>query len=329
MSSHGYRIAIVNPTTLVGNELKSILHERGIPYARIELIDTTGEEAGALTEVANEAALVTAASPEAFAGLDLTFFCGPAEKNEQWLALAEGFVIDLSQPSAVETRGVPIVAGVNDHALIEGAGAVSPHPVAIPIALILHQLAQATKVELCTASVIQPASEHGQRGVDELFQQTINALNMQAIPKEVFDRQLAFNLFPAADGSSTESYVVAQVREILGGRTPLSVSITQGTLFHGHSFSLFVKCEEEMTEPHIAELLAKSPAIDIAATDETYATIDAAGRDEVLIGRIHRDPEIPNAFWLWAVVDNLRRSSALNAVLIAEAMFARFGEKPN
>lgn len=329
MTKSGYRIAIVNPTTLVGNELKTILHDRGIPYAHIELIDTTGENAGALTEVDAEAAVVSSATEAEFEGLDIAFFCGAASHNEPWVTRGEGFRIDLSQPTAAEGQGVAIVAGVNDDKIDPELVAISPHPVTIPIVLVLHQLQKAANVKLCAVSAIQPASEHGQAGVDELFQQTVNALNMHAIPKEIFDRQLAFNLYPAASSNVTEAYVATQVREILGARVPVSVSITQGTIFHGHSLSFFIQTDDEVDEERIAKVLGESSAIEVADAEETFATIDAAGRDQVLIGRIHRDAVIPGAFWIWAVVDNLRRSSALNAVLIAEAMLSRFGEKPN
>lgn len=329
MRNSGYRIAIVNPTTLVGNELKTILHERGIPYAHIELIDTTGEAAGTLTEVANEAAVVTAASEEAFAGVDLAFFCGRGEQNEKWINREEGFTIDLSQPTAAEGQGIAVVAGVNDDQMQEGVVAISPHPVAVPIALVIHALQKVTKIRLCAVSAIQPASEMGQEGVDELFQQTVAALNMKSIPKEVFDRQLAFNLFPAVNAAASEGYVTTQIRQVLGWQSPVSVTLTQGTLFHGYALTFFVQTEDDLDEEAITAALRKSSALEIAEPDDDYTTIDAAGKDQVLIGRIRRDRDLPNSFWIWAVVDNLRRSSALNAVLIAESMFSKFGEKPN
>ena len=59
-------------------------------------------------------------------------------------------------------------------------------------------------------------------------------------------------------------------------------------------------------------------AIALPQEDESFGTIDAAGKDEVLVAEVRRDPSITGGFWVWAVCDNLRRSSALNAVLVAE-----------
>ena len=66
-----------------------------------------------------------------------------------------------------------------------------------------------------------------------------------------------------------------------------------------------------------------SPAIE-AVDEADGSTIDAATKDSVLVGRVKRDDAIPNGIWIWAVCDNLRRGSSLNAVLVAEAMFNDF-----
>ena len=318
-SPAGYRLGIVNPLTLVGNEIKTILRERAFPFAKVALLDSTGSAAGALTEVGDEPAVVAPVAQEGLDDLDLVFFCGPAEGNREWIArqAEDDFIaVDLSQPTTAE-EGKLAVAGVN----LEELGGqdevlVSPHPVAIPIALILHQIGTLSPIEICTATVVQPASEFDQEGVEELAQQTISVLNVHAVPKTIFDRQLAFNLYPALERN--EEFIVSQVRGITDPRTQLALLITQGTIFHGHTFSLFVKTREELEPARIVEALQANPALVFAEGDQQFGTIDAAGRDEVLIAEVRPDPAIRGGFWVWAVCDNLRRSSALNAVLIAE-----------
>ena len=317
-SPNGLRLGIVNPLTLVGNEIASILRERAFPYAKIALLDSTGN-AGALTDVDNEPAVVAAASREELEDLDLVFFCGPPAGNREWLerqADDDFIAIDLSQPTSTDD-GKLAIAGVNLEEL--GAGddlLISPHPVAIPIALILHQIATVAPVEICTATVVQPASEFEQEGVEELAQQTISVLNLHAIPKSVFDRQLAFNLYPALEHN--EERIVSQIRAVTDPRIELALLITQGTIFHGHTFSLFVKTREDVDAAKIVEALKANPALALPEGDQQFGTIDAAGRDEVLVAEVRRDPTIRGGFWVWAVCDNLRRSSALNAVLAAE-----------
>jgi aspartate-semialdehyde dehydrogenase len=318
-NASGYRLGIVNPLTLVGNEVKSILRERAFPYAKIALLDSTGTAAGALTEVDTEPAVVAPVAQEGLDDLDLVFFCGPAASNQEWIArhATDDFIaVDLSQPTTSED-GRLAIAGVNLEDLGAGDGMiVSPHPVAIPIALILHQIATLSPVEICTATVVQPASEFEQEGVEELAQQTINVLNVQSVTKTVFDRQLAFNLYPAAERN--EEFIVAQIRGLTDPRTQIAMLITQGTIFHSHTFSLFLKTREEIAVSRIVEALQANPALVFPEGDQQFGTIDAAGKDEVLIAEVRADPGIRGGFWVWAVCDNLRRSSALNAVLLAE-----------
>jgi aspartate-semialdehyde dehydrogenase len=316
----GLRIGIVNPLTLVGNEVKMILRERSFPLDRLILLDSSGKSAGALTEIGDEPAVVTAISDDELEDLDLVFFCGRAEWNREWLHRADDvrfLAVDLSQPSTAENARL-IVAGINLEELVDVDERVlaSPHPVAIPIALILHQIQLVAKVSLCTATVVQPASEFEQEGVEELAAQTMSVLNVKSMPHEVFDRQLAFNLYPAVEHQ--EESIAGQVHALTSPKLDLALLVTQGTIFHSHTFSLFVKTSGAPVVEQIVESLKANPALAFAEGDQQFGTIDAAGKDEVLIAEVRRDPSIDGGFWVWAVCDNLRRGSALNAVLVAE-----------
>lgn len=317
--STGYRLGIVNPLTLVGNEIKTILRERSVPFDKVVLLDSTGKAENAITDLGDEAAVVIPATDDELEELDLVFFCGPAAVNGEWIersAEDKFIVLDLSQPTTTD-NGKLAVAGVNLDAIDAGDDVlVSPHPVAIPMAILLHQIAQLSPIELCTATVIQPASHFEQEGVEELAQQTISVLNAHGIPHQVFDRQLAFNLYPALE--RTEDFIVSQIKSLTDPRTAIALFVTQGTIFHGHTFSLFIKTQEEFESDAIREALGRNPAVAFAEGDQQFGTIDAAGRDEVLVADVRPDPSIRGGFWVWAACDNLRRSSALNAVLVAE-----------
>src|SRR5688572_18677504 len=104
-SPAGIRLGIVNPLTLVGNEVKSILRERAFPMLKVALLDSAGAAAGALTEIGDEPAVVAPIAQEGVDDLDLVFFCGPADANRDWIArhADDDFIaIDLSQPSTAE-----------------------------------------------------------------------------------------------------------------------------------------------------------------------------------------------------------------------------------
>lgn len=321
----GYRLGIVNPLTLVGNEVKTLLHDRGIPYQKITLLSSLEDEKGALTELDDEPAVVQPISNDELDGLDLVFFCGPGDANLPWIELAEqlGFIaVDLSQPSSM-AAGHYAVSGVNDEEIAGRTGVlISPGPIATPLSIFLGQLLKSVPIELCVATVIQPASESGQGGVEELMQQTISVFNMTAVPQAVFDRQLAFNLYPAQGMDEEIAGISKRIREVIGD-FPLAISVLQGTLFHGHSFSLFLQMRAGTKPEDLAAALRGHPAIEVNEDAEGVSTVDAAGRDQILVSTIRADASLPGSFWVWMVSDNLRRGSALNAVLAAETVLAR------
>ena len=120
------------------------------------------------------------------------------------------------------------------------------HPAAVVLALLLLRAQKVGAVKRVVATVFEPASEHGQKGMDELHEQTVNLLSFQQLPKEVFDTQVAFNMMarygekslpPLAVGgaarcSSTISGLPARTR-----RLP-SLLLLQAPIFHGHAFAL-------------------------------------------------------------------------------------------
>jgi aspartate-semialdehyde dehydrogenase len=316
----GPRLAIVNPLSLVGNEVKLILGQRSFPYEKLVLLDSSGQTAGAVTEAGDEPAIVAPISELELEDVDLVFFCGPPASNREWIekhATLKFIAVDLSQPTTAE-EGKVAIAGMNVEALVGETLIVSPHPVAVPIALVLHQLQSLAPVKACTAAVVQPASEFEQAGVEELAQQTVAVLNIKSVPRETFDRQLAFNMYPALERN--EEFIVRQIRGLLDPRMELALFITQGTVFHNHTFSLFVRMRDDIAIDRVEQTLRSNPILAFSEGDQTVGTIDAAGRDEVLIAEVRADPTIAGGFWVWAVCDNLRRSSALNAVLIAEKL---------
>ncbi|HEY0592523.1 MAG TPA: aspartate-semialdehyde dehydrogenase, partial [Thermoanaerobaculia bacterium] len=93
-----------------------------------------------------------------------------------------------------------------------------------------------------------------------------------------------------------------------------------------NTMALFVAFREMPEEERLRDVLARHPAIYVADDQDLVTSVDAAGKDEIVVGRIARGER---GFWIWTATDNLRRGSALNAALIAEALVERFGPRPN
>ena len=312
------RFALVNPLTLVGKELRTILHQRGTLFSHIELLDSTGDAEGVLTDVADEAAVVRPVESNSFDDVDVIFVCGTGSDDNAWLEWAGASrVIDLT---GRVSGGTHVVVGVNDEIVGSQSVLSSPHPATVLLAHLFKVLQSQGTVVDASATILQPASLYDQPGIDELFNQTIAALNMQAQPREIFDRQLAFNQYPAPEADATEQLIATQLREVLGTPPPTAISLVQSTAFHGLSITLFARFETPIDLDALRAGLGRGAEIELREGEDAASTIDSAGIDEILIGRIQEHGAIPGAISLWAVVDNLRRGSALNAVLLAESL---------
>lgn len=321
------RVAILGPTTLLGGELRRLLTGREGIAKEITLLAASEEEVGVVTEAAGRAALVSRAEAGSLDGVDLVFSCGSREHDLAVLReRPEGATAILLSPDATVDDGEPVVAGVNPEAARPGAVLLSPHPAAIALAYLLAPLAAVGPeggLLGAAATTVQPVSVFGSRGLDDLLDQTRDLLAMTGEPREsVFARQLAFNLYPTPKGSAA---LVGLVRRTTGLEAPLAVQALQGPVFHGFSCSLFVRFGNDPGEAAVREALAGQEHVSLSEAAPP-GPIDSAARDDVLVGSVQADPGHPGGYWIWAVMDNLTRGGALNAVEIADRVLSETAE---
>jgi aspartate-semialdehyde dehydrogenase len=93
----------------------------------------------------------------------------------------------------------------------------------------------------------------------------------------------------------------------------------------GHSVSLLARFVRPISPAEARDLLAQAPGVELLddpANGVYPSPLEAAGRDEVLVGRIRQAPGHEDALLLFACGDNLRKGAALNGIQIAERLFA-------
>lgn len=305
-------IAIVHPMNLLGKELRESLSRLPSLGADVRLLSGNEQEIGTLTEVAGAAALVTRYQPESLEGVTVAFFCGAMADNRPLLAdlPAEARAILLSLDATVED-GHPVVAGVNTEAAGGHRVLLSPHPGVILLAHLLYAL-RALEPREAVATLIQPASMRDDAGIEELFEQTRQIVAMTGrTASPVFGAQLAFNLLPTPLAADP---VAAQLRTVLGEPGAVALQILQGAVFHSVSASLYVRAGASAQA--IRKALAAHPHLEAADKPRLLGPTDAAASDKILFGNVRKD-EAGGGFWLWAVMDNLTRGGALNAIEIA------------
>lgn len=230
------RIAVLGAGSEPGFRLRSELAARGVAGSRVALY---GERKGEtiVSEYDGEARLLQEPDLDEIAAHDVVFVCAPSEaavavSSRQGSA---GVVVDLSG-----ALGAPVAHEPLRPPAASGAIGVA-HPLAIVLADALAPM-RALGLERAAATILRPAADFGEAGLEELREQTIHLLRFEAPPLEIFGRQLAFNLIPQAllpDGAALETRIAAETALLLGAaRGAISVALVAVPIFHGHGIVL-------------------------------------------------------------------------------------------
>jgi aspartate-semialdehyde dehydrogenase len=330
-----YRIAIVGAGGLRGKEVAEVLRDRNFPTIDIKLLDED-DSLGQLESAGDEVTFIQSLRSENFEKLDFTFFTSDAETTRKnWIKPrnAGSTIIDLS--SALENEPDAVVRspwaerelGKIYTPQLQPGPAITAHPTATALALILARLQKLGEFKSIVTNVFLPASEFGQKGMDELHEQTVNLLSFQPLPKKIFDTQVAFNLVTRYGESAvnslskTRDLILRHYRLIAGeNAAKTSLLVVQAPTFHGHAMSLHITLTQDADTLKIAKLLEGEHLTLTPPNEEPPNNVAVAGQEEILIS-IDKDDNDANSFWLWAASDNLR-ISACTAVECAETMAA-------
>ncbi len=329
-------VAVVGATGVVGRTMIQVLGERHFPIADLRLL-ASGRSAGSTVSLDGRTHEIGEATADAFDGVDIALFSAGTDVSAELapLAVARGAtVIDNSNAWRMDP-GVPlIVSQVNpeDAAFHEGIIA-NPNCSTMQLAPVLMALRDGVGIERVVVDTYQSVSGTGAEAIAELEGQ-IRA-HVGGSPKEtrVYPHPIAFNALPEIDvflenGYSREEWkVLTESRKILHlPALRLSCTAVRIPVFVSHSEAVHVETTEPITVERARELFAAVPGVivqdDPAAHVYPLAT-EAAGRDEVFVGRIRKDPSVERGIAFWVVSDNLRKGAATNAVEIAEVLAAR------
>jgi aspartate-semialdehyde dehydrogenase len=330
-----FRVAIVGAGALKGRELKDVLGDRNFPAQDIRLLDDD-ELLGQLEAVGEEPTFIQGVLPEHLENVDFTFFAADETltRNTWPMARKAGSdIIDLSYGLENE-EGVLLRApwverelGLSPRVDFTPAPVTIAHPAAVVLAMLMLRAQKVGSIARAVATVFQPASEYGKRGMDELHEQTVNLLSFQQLPKAVFDGQVAFNLIDRygekalSSLNAVESRIQRHFRKLVGERLAMpSLMLLQAPIFHGHAFSLYLELEQATQTEELTAALSGEHVDVLQNGDESPSNVNAAGQEQVQVF-VRRDSQQTNGFWLWAASDNLR-IAALTAVECAESMIA-------
>jgi aspartate-semialdehyde dehydrogenase len=332
------RVAVVGATGAVGSTILGVMRERSFPAD--EIVPFASERsAGRTIDYGDVDLTVVPLRDDTIQGFDLALFSAGSGVSAEWaprFAEAGAVVVDNSSQWRMHDDVPLVVSEVNPDALDGHRGIVAnPNCTTMQTVVALKPILDAAGIERLIMSSYQAVSGTGQKAVDELYQQAEAVIEAQELPEPaVYPHQIAFNVIPQVesfkdgdDYTTEERKCMRETRKILG-REDIGVSATcaRVPVYTGHSVSANVQTREPLSPDECRDLLASAPGVTVVddPADGIYPTaIDAAGRDDVLVGRIRRDDSHDRCLNLWIVGDNLRKGAATNAVQVAELLNVR------
>jgi aspartate-semialdehyde dehydrogenase len=340
----GLKVAVVGARGAVGAELLRLLEERRFPVDEL-LPFGSARSAGRSIRFRGDDVAIRELSPEALRGVDVSLSAAGASAAMSFVreAAANGTVcIDKSSAFRMEPDVPLVIPEVNPEALSGAPRIIAvPNCTTIVALMALAPLHRAAGLRSLVLSSYQAASGAGRGGVSELAEQTeklashveeLGHPDVETLPAgEVFGKTLAFNVLPRIDrfdedGSTGEEVKTVQESRKILALEDLDVAATcvRVPVAVGHSVSLHARFSRPISPDEARALLGEAGGVELRddpANGVYPSPLEAAGLDEVLVGRIRRAPGHDDTLQLFACGDNLRKGAALNGIQIAERLF--------
>lgn len=338
--SNGFNVAIVGATGAVGNEFLNLFEQRNFPIRSLKLL-ASERSVGKQVSFKGETFTIEEAKPDAFAGVDFAFFSAGASRSKALApaALEAGaYVIDNSSAYRMDPDVPLVVPEVNPHAIDAATRLVAvPNCTAIILLVAVNPLRELGQIDRLIVSTYQSASGGGAKVMDELIEETADAvydLKGQKAERDgerskVLPHPYAFNLFSHNTPINEQGYneeewkVIQESRKILDlPDLKINVTCVRVPVIRAHSESVTIEfADEAPSEAAIRAALANAPGVRLVDDRETNTfpmPITASGQGDVLVGRIRKDVSHSSAISMFIAGDQLLKGAALNAVQIAE-----------
>jgi aspartate-semialdehyde dehydrogenase len=343
MNRDSLTVAVVGATGVVGRTMIQVLNEREFPVGVLRLL-ASGRSAGRTVSLDGQTLEIGEAVPDAFDGVDIALFSAGADVSRELApaAVAHGAtVIDNSSAWRMDPTVPLVVSQVNPDDLEGHPGIVAnPNCSTMQLAPVLMALRDSVGIDRVVVDTYQSVSGTGADALAELEGQIRAHVSGEPKTASVYPHPIAFNALPEIDvflpsGYTKEEWkIVTESRKILGlPDLRISCTAVRIPVFVSHSEAVHVETREAISPERARKLFAAVPGVvvrdDPAAHDYPLAT-DAAGHDEIFVGRVRHDASIANdrGIAFWVVSDNLRKGAATNAVELAEALRERDWVRP-
>ena len=326
-------VAVVGATGAVGREMLSTLESRGFPASRIIAL-ASARSAGTTVPFLGGELQVRELTADSFEGVDIALFSaggGTSRTFAPHAVKAGCVVVDNSSAWRMDERCPLVVPEVNPEALAAHKGIIAnPNCSTIQMVVVLQPLHKAAGITRVVVSTYQAVSGTGHKAISELETQVRQMFNLVEPEAKVYPHRIAFNCLPQIDDFLDSGYTKEEMKMVhetvkIMGDPAIRVTATtvRVPVFYGHAESVNIEFARPLSDKEARGILSVAPGIMVLdnPAEKIYPMpIQAAGEDEVFVGRIRQDDTRPNALNLWIVADNIRKGAALNAVQIAERL---------
>jgi aspartate-semialdehyde dehydrogenase len=330
-------VAVVGASGAVGERMIALLEQRDFPVASITFL-ASARSAGKSVWFRGEKHPIQELSAGAFSGVEIVLSSTPASVSRQWspiAAAAGAVVVDNSSAFRMDPDVPLVVPEVNPHDIKDHKGIIAnPNCSTIQMVVALKPLHDYARVRRVIVSTYQSVSGAGQKGIHELESQTEAQVRKTPAPApSKFAHPIVGNCIPQIDDFLPNGYtkeemkMVNETRKIMGDPTiDVSPTCVRVPVPVSHSESILVETERPISAEQARRLWANAPGLIVV--DDPFSNAyplaaDAAGKDDVFVGRIRQDLSRPNSLLFWCVSDNLRKGAATNAVQIAELVIGQ------
>lgn len=330
----GLHVAIAGATGAVGQEFLAILAQRGFPMASLRLM-ASPRSAGKTLDYEGQTLTLENLAEADFAGVDVAFFsAGSSQQEHARRAATQGaLVVDNSSAFRMDPDVPLVVPEVNAEAGRRHGGIIAnPNCSTIILVVVLAPLLKQVGIRRVVVSTYQAVSGSGAAALAELDAQAEAEREGRPLEASIYPAPIHGNVIPFVqafgdDDITTEEWkMVRETRRILEAPDlPVSATCVRVPVRRAHSEAVNIEFEREVNPDDVRAWLAEAAGVQVIDEPATLAfptPRDASGGDDVLVGRIRRDPGHPRAIDLWLTGDQLRKGAALNAVQIAEAVLA-------
>lgn len=322
------RVAVVGATGLVGSTMLRILEERNFPVTELIPVASERSVGNKVKFAGKEWAVVNAGTAISMKPAIAIFSAGGTISLELAPKFASigCFVVDNSSAWRMDPTKKLVVPEVNGNVLTkEDLIIANPNCSTIQMVMVLKPLHDKYKIKRVVVSTYQSVAGSGQKAVSEMMAQRGGSTETSVYPY-----QIDMNVIPQIDVFQDNGYTKEEMKMVLETNKILgddSVKVTATTVrvpvSAGHSESVNIEFHNDFDENEVRQILSDFPGVIVVDNPEMKGypmPLDAAGKDEVFVGRIRRDYSQPNTLNCWIVADNLRKGAATNAVQIAKVL---------